>query len=132
MKPFPLSSNMRVFGDICESAQFLVWPFNCNRSHCAGSASNFILDHVRVGELLTNFRQQSCPTLIYICVTHNFSLGGNLSDLTSAIGDLRSSKGIETPSISVNLPGGKSVMGQGGVENKVMIWNNIYWDHPLI
>ena len=49
-------------------------------------------------------------------------LGGNLSDLTSAIGDMRSSKGSDTPSISVNMPGGKSVLGQSGIENKVNVW----------
>ena len=46
-------------------------------------------------------------------------VGDSLSDISNVIGCLGSSQESDAPSISVNLPGGKSVMGQGGVEIKV-------------
>lgn len=41
-------------------------------------------------------------------------------DLAAAIGDLRSVKGNDmTSEMTVNMPGGKSVLGQSGVQIKV-------------
>ena len=44
---------------------------------------------------------------------------GNLVNMANAIGDLRALGDSSSPSMTVNLPDGRSVMGQSGVENKV-------------
>jgi hypothetical protein len=45
----------------------------------------------------------------------------NLSSLVDAIGSMRTSSQNEGPKLDVNLPGGKSILGAGGIQNKVIL-----------
>ena len=44
---------------------------------------------------------------------------GNLVNMANAIGDLRALGDSSSPSMTVNLPDGRSILGQSGVESKV-------------
>ena len=53
---------------------------------------------------------------------NSLSSDESLVNMANAIGDLRNLRTFgesSTPSMTVNLPDGRSVLGQSGVENKV-------------